>query len=542
MGQNLQRADLRFANLRGSNLREADLSKAHLNDANLIEANLNGVNFSEANLSGAIISGADLSAISLREANLCGADLREADLREADLGGANLRMADLRGANLQRAILSDTDMENSKTVGTIFGMSDLSGAELPDSINNFTAALRSAEESSKNARSIYFSVLILCAFAILTVATTQDSQLILNTFRLKLPILNVDLKVLTFYIFTPILGLLVFVYFQMYLTHLWEVISDLPAYFPDRLRLRRKLYPWMINLIIEEWQQVDPATRGWQSWLRFERCRAAIAILLAWWLFPLTVGGLAYRFLVREDELVSYGLLGVFVLSVALASIFHQKARATVRNEKVGRRWWFPVLLSAGTLVLGLYGTQLGFEHVLPGTTLRIVARGQQLTGLVVGEVNLSGGDFTYTDFTRADLRKTNLTSGTLLSAIFTEAQLDEAIFFKADLREAILHKASLRKANLREANLSGANLEGANLSEANLQHADLRDISFKGADISGADISGANLSKAKLKEVKNWEDKQLASIRYWNEETTWPIGFKVLCETSTKEHLCKKP
>ncbi len=49
-----------------------------------------------------------------------------------------------------------------------------------------------------------------------------------------------------------ILGLLIFVYLHLYLAHLWELVSELPSYFPDGLPLRRKIYPWMLNLVVEE--------------------------------------------------------------------------------------------------------------------------------------------------------------------------------------------------------------------------------------------------------------------------------------------------
>jgi len=69
-GEQGERADLSYADLRGANLRGANLS-----DANLRGANLRGANLSDANLRGANLSYADLSDANLSDANLSGADL-----------------------------------------------------------------------------------------------------------------------------------------------------------------------------------------------------------------------------------------------------------------------------------------------------------------------------------------------------------------------------------------------------------------------------------------------------------------------------------
>jgi type II secretory pathway pseudopilin PulG len=93
----LNKADLRGANvsgtyLHGANLRGTDLRGAmlvaHLQGADLSYTYLNGADISEANLIRTDLSGADLS----------GADLGGTRLHGADLGGARLHSANLSGA------------------------------------------------------------------------------------------------------------------------------------------------------------------------------------------------------------------------------------------------------------------------------------------------------------------------------------------------------------------------------------------------------------------------------------------------------------
>ncbi len=90
---NLQKADLREADLWRANLREADLQLANLREADLWRANLQKAD--------------------LHYANLWGANLRHADLRDANLQKADLQYADLRGANLRKADLQHADLDFS---------------------------------------------------------------------------------------------------------------------------------------------------------------------------------------------------------------------------------------------------------------------------------------------------------------------------------------------------------------------------------------------------------------------------------------------
>jgi hypothetical protein len=77
-------------------------------------------------LRGANLSGANLTSADLRDADLTGADLTGADLRDADLTGADLTGADLRDANLTGADLSDANLTGAYLTGA-----DLNGASWP---------------------------------------------------------------------------------------------------------------------------------------------------------------------------------------------------------------------------------------------------------------------------------------------------------------------------------------------------------------------------------------------------------------------------
>ena len=71
----------------------------------IVGDNLQGANLKEANLQYANLQGANLKEANLQYANLQGANLRGTNLKGANLRGANLKEAILQGANLQYANL-----------------------------------------------------------------------------------------------------------------------------------------------------------------------------------------------------------------------------------------------------------------------------------------------------------------------------------------------------------------------------------------------------------------------------------------------------
>ena len=52
----------------------------------------------------------------------------------------------------------------------------MGGVNLPDILGEFRDALKMVEDTSKEARSFFFPLMLLCAFSLLTVATTSDAQ------------------------------------------------------------------------------------------------------------------------------------------------------------------------------------------------------------------------------------------------------------------------------------------------------------------------------------------------------------------------------
>jgi Pentapeptide repeats (8 copies) len=97
-----------WSELEKVDLRYADLDKLNIPRLCLAHSNLEGASLAGANLNGATLADAILRATNLRSADLRGADLSRADLDGAILLGADLTSAKLSDANLRGVIADDS--------------------------------------------------------------------------------------------------------------------------------------------------------------------------------------------------------------------------------------------------------------------------------------------------------------------------------------------------------------------------------------------------------------------------------------------------
>jgi len=139
-GVDLSEASLHKANFAGANLGRADMTDANGNTVDFTGANLDGLTASRARLQGSVFKDAHLVAARLDDANLSEADFSGADLSGADLTGANLSSAIIAGAKLLGAVLSgavldgvdftDVDLTDVELTGVDPGPLGLSEAQL----------------------------------------------------------------------------------------------------------------------------------------------------------------------------------------------------------------------------------------------------------------------------------------------------------------------------------------------------------------------------------------------------------------------------
>ena len=397
-GAHFQRALLSGSQMQEAVLCYANLEEANLEDANLQQTNLYQANLQRANLELAKLSHSNLEECILKDSTLTGAQIEGSNLRKANLCGAMLESANFRKADLSHASMNGIPTSSQTTVAdTSFGMANLTGTKLPASLNGFRETLKNLEETSKQARLLHAWLVGICLFSLLTIFTSFDTLSKADTIQLLLPLVHVSVPSLTFLLGVPILGLVIFFYFHFYLSHLYQSLATLPAYFPDGLSLRQRLYPWILNLCIHEWQMQslrkleqihfpdrDVLTREWFSarpWREriqaivdlipieaisksvFSHTKTSIVALIGWGLLPMTIAALSYPLLMNPSSTVSYVLVGFLTVSLFTCIGSCNTARCTARGEKVGQGWWVPLAIGMVLVLSGLVMSQQGLVH-----------------------------------------------------------------------------------------------------------------------------------------------------------------------------------
>jgi hypothetical protein len=370
-----------------------------------------------------------------------GRNLQDPDLSEEiqtsneNLTGKNFWGRKMHGAAFTKAILTRTDLrstdlteanlkESRNLLSHQLGGSVLVRTELPEAILKFEGVAQ-VKELSAAARAAFFPTLLACTYIGLTLATTQDVQLLRNSDSFALPVLNASLPTLRFYYAVPFLLFAIYCYLGLYLQRLWESLADLPAIFPDGVRLDKKVDPWMLTGLVN---RHVPRLRERQP--AFSDLQAFLALLLAYWLVPLTLFWIWIRCLRRHDFWLTSVQGGLLFLSLFLTAVFLYLGRVTLRGGEDGRG-----LEEAPSVRPWLIGKPSG----------RIV-----LTALVLALVIV----FLFPPYiiSRPGLAAARLDGASLGSADLTEVDLRYARFGQADLEEARLDRADLYGADLSRA------------------------------------------------------------------------------------------
>ena len=162
----------------------------------------------------------------------------------------------LKGLTLPKH-LQDVDLTgvNGLSIKQLAG-ADLYGARLPE---GWAFGLRPIEQASRNARGLFISLMLTCLYGWLTIGITTDVDLLTGGGATNLPFIGAKVSIEAFFLGAPLLIGGLFLYFHFYLGHLWELLAQLPATFPDGKTKVYRIYPWLLNgLVICNYQSRYP--------------------------------------------------------------------------------------------------------------------------------------------------------------------------------------------------------------------------------------------------------------------------------------------
>jgi uncharacterized protein YjbI with pentapeptide repeats len=417
------------------------------------------------------------------------------------------------------------------------------------------ALLASLNGSAERFQTLWFSFLGLTLYFAIAALATTHRDLLLNNPQ-TLPILNIKVELLPFYVIAPLLYLVFHFYLLMMLVLLARTGAEfdkllrttLPGE-PERERYRAQvgnaLFLQLLVGMKGERTGVNALLMGLIALITIVLAPLATLVLMqmmflpyhhlriTWWhrvvviadlvlivvmtyrcFFPRGIrkAPLALGALSRKPRwataMALCVLLGVGLFPVTYWLSFQQGRWAgEPRFSFNAWQWWRgepPVFAksdpnyaaTANGVVFGLFPDRLNLTSEIVGEERWEETKNEieSRGGDFVPTIELNGRDLQAAYSGEVDLRGVSLAWAVLRGADLEYERLDGARLFDTQLQGAHLHRAQLQGANLIQAQLQSAHLDRADLQGGYLVGAHLQ-----GADLSNAQLQGTDLAVAQL-------------------------------------------
>lgn len=348
-------------------------------------------------------------------------------------------------------------------------------------------------DASKNTRQLYLVYLGFLAYCIITAYGITDRQFAFND-SINLPILGLSVPLRQFFIYSPIIAFLLFLYIQVYLFRLQGLILDLRTNYASVTP--RRLYPWIFNIF----EDPEPGAIG-----IFQR---HVAHFILWFSLPVMMGNLAMAYLKAHDPIYSYRLGASPLIATVIVDWFYRKCSVfTYRRDfeqMKGRKGRFVTfVLTKGLsyyLLFMLLFVAYTLFYLIPITNkgLNRYCNLNLDFQILVRESDQVYEATYWGDFREAHLEGASMFDTILKKANFTNAYLDNAILIGANIAGATFLRANLKNTHFQFAKLETTTFHNADLDGADFYKADLRN-----ADFSGANLTNVNFEEADLR----WSD-----------------------------------
>ncbi|MEQ1544151.1 pentapeptide repeat-containing protein [Methyloglobulus sp.] len=388
------------------------------------------------------------------------------------------------------------------------------------------------ENSSEKNRNFFIVYLGLLVYVQAIIFSTTDLQLLVSTDGLKLPLIDLNVPLVGFYVVVPIFIIaLHFNFLQNLESHHYKLMQWQAAHMGGQVP-RKFIYPFLFDYAILE--------QGSQ----FQRLVKIANSLLCYNLAPITLGLLLIRFSDRQDFMVTAWHYLLFVIDSYLVWKFSVAVRENGQpnsKNKSTYRWpqkaWYFLRDSFRYGLHGVFGLLILLETVLTGLI------GGTSSEFFVEEVQSWLQPIAYKNYIykyghkeitlliahqlldrpiewllpRISINPTDSVWKHDVIALQTQAKLagqtDWVKYFNEQgkgfrpaldsLRFSILQDQNLPRSQLSNFKLEGANLNGAQLQGSNLKNAYLHGVHLDYAQLENADLEGAQLEFSDLSDAR---------------------------------------
>ncbi len=430
-------------------------------------------------------------------------------------------------------------------------LADKQTAEMAQQAEELVRMDKIVENSSEKNRNFFMAYLGLLIYVQAIIFSTTDLQLLVSTDGLKLPLVDLNVPLVGFYVVVPIFIIALHFNFLQNLDSHHYKLMQWQALHQDGVVERKFIYPFLFDYAILE--------RGSQ----FQTLVKAANRLLCYNLAPITLGLLLIRFSDRQDWLVTIWHYFAFLFDCGLVRRFHRALHSNQQSQSqaekkeddksIVKRFITIILSPFNTLISGSafllwgfwYGIRRIFGLLVLAETLLTLAVAATSDDYFVKHVQpwlqpvTQNGQFANFLFVlvpnraeeimqafhnkielalpriKIDPNETvwHINRPELEDAAKLARYADWVKYFQEkgqgflpetpnlrliNMPKQYLPRARLEKAKMQGSDLSGAQLQGANLNFAQLQGANLNFAQLQGANLSSV-LHGAELVSAIL-------------------------------------------
>jgi uncharacterized protein YjbI with pentapeptide repeats len=414
--------------------------------------------------------------------------------------------------------------------------------------------LATANGESGSARNAWIAFLALIAYLLVTLAGVTDRDVLVNSGHVQLPIVNINIPLVTFFVVAPFLLMLVhggLLMQHVMVAHKFHEFTDAIAR-SEKGKPRSHPSRRLVNGYVFAQLLAGPRPSALLEFLMRAMIWGTLAALPVFTLLYFQI-----QFLRYHDVLATYSQRAAILLDIVLLFVvwpfFHfpplcsrwprvqwvpeyprRRIRHWLRVNRVGvklgpRDWRWRMSWAAFSVGVGAFIVLMFFSsfvvtvpdsaldrataawmpsEVIPGRTPRpvfsltkllfegdpdaVTRQPQSLfaRNIVVSNVNVVA-DSPGVSFRGRDLRHANLAGSDLHGADFSASWLQDASFGEADLQGAIFRSFHIQRANFNSAVLQDADFTSAVLEGATFDEANLQGAKLRSADLEGASFLG---------------------------------------------------